>query len=211
MLSSRLVMDKKGQFAVVGEVPNNDADPADLTMRATIYDESGKELTWYNAADVAIHKALPYEVVPFRVNFEGVAGEALTNASAALVFEPGASFAYQLPADANLGAYNVFAKAVTTPYDLDRAVGAQDLRFELDEKGALTLHGQLFNSGLQEAAIPHVLVTLYNAQGRVAWVDQHFLRESVGPLRTLDFNMPLTPAEEASTCWHCLTRLSRPG
>ncbi len=197
VLSSRMVMGEDGHFSVVGEVRSQDVDPADLTIRATIYDTTGTVLTWYNATDVAVHKLLPYETVPFRVDFEGVAGLALEDAGESLSFTPGAVTEYRLPEGASIGAYDVFAKAVTTPYDLDRAVGVEDLRFVPAAGGAgegLTLTGRLANSGLDAAVIPHILVTLYDAAGRVLWVDHAYLRQWVPAQETLPFVLPLTPA-----------------
>jgi len=195
VLSSRMVTARNGQFSVVGEVLNADADPADLTVRATIYDDAGAELTWYNATDVAIHKVLPYEVAPFRVDFEGVAGLALEDAGKSLSFMPGASSVYTLSTGTTLGAYNVFPKAVVTQYDLDREVGMQNIRFA-EEAGALTLRGQLVNSGLGSAVVPHVVVTLYDDLGNVQWVDHAYTREWVPAQGSLDFAMALTPARD---------------
>ena len=193
MLNSRMVVTADGRFSVVGEVTNADSDPADITVRATIYDDAGNELTWYNAADVAVHKLLPFDTVPFRVDFEGVAGLALEEAGATLSFAPGAAYAYRLPEGVNLGAYDAYVRGVTTQYDLDRSVGAQNLRFKITPQGNLVAEGELFNSGLVEAVIPHVLITLYDETGRVLWVDQSFLRESILPFQTLAFTQELTP------------------
>ena len=196
IVSSRMVVTEEGRFSVVGEVRSRDADPADLTIRATIYDTTGTVLTWYNAADVAIHKLLPYETVPFRVDFEGVAGLALEDAGKSLSFTPGARTDYRLPEGVHIGSYNVFAKAVAAVYDLDRSVGVEDIRFlpEGEEDQGWVLHGRLINTGLQAAVIPHILVTLYDAKGEVAWVDHTYLRQWVPAQETLDFAMPLTPA-----------------
>ena len=62
------------------------------------------------------------------------------------------------------------------------------------EGAGWTLHGRLTNGGLEPAVIPHVLVTLYDAQGRVMWVDHAYLRQWVPAQETLDFALPLTPA-----------------
>jgi hypothetical protein len=193
VLSSRLLVTADGRFSVVGEVYNNDVNPGDLTVRATIFDTAGAELTTYNAADGTIHKMLPFEVVPFRVDFEGVAGLALEEAATSMSFEPGETFAYRLPAGAELGGYDVYGKAVITQYDLLREVSIQDLRATM-AGGQLFLSGQLINTGLIEAVVPHLLVTLYNENGEVAWVDHTYLRESVRPQRTQDFLFPITSA-----------------
>ncbi|MBK8047434.1 MAG: hypothetical protein IPK16_10125 [Anaerolineales bacterium] len=194
ILSSQLVASPDGSFSVVGELKNDDVNPADLTVRATIYDEQGEELTWYNAADGMIHKALPQETVPFRVDFEGVAGLALEDAGQSLSFSPGAEFVYHLPPGANVGSYDVYGKAITTQHDLERDVGVQDLVFTPQPDGSMLVTGELVNSGVGEAVIPHVFVTLYDADGRVRWVEHKYLRESVSPQGVLDFTMELPPS-----------------
>lgn len=191
ILSMRLVSNQDGRFSVVGELMNTDVDPADLTVTAHLYDQSGKELTWYNAADGMIHKLLPKEIASFRVDFEGVAGVALTEVAQTLSFQPNARWNYELPSGAQLGYFNLFAKGVVTARDLDRDVGVQNLHV-IERDGQLVVQGELVNSGVKEAVIPHVFVTLYDDAGKVLWVDHSYLRESVRPQRTLLFEAPIT-------------------
>jgi hypothetical protein len=193
ILSADLAVDGDGRFSLVGEVMNSDADPADLTVTGQIYDSEGQLLTWYNAGAAMIHKALPLEIVPFRIDFEGVAGAALEEMAIPLSFTPEAAWNYQLPQQSRLGSFTLFARAVVTGRDLDRDLGVQQVRVVEDAAG-LRLQGVLINAGLVEAVIPHILITLYDHKGEVRWVDHHFLRQSVRPQRTLTFDLALTPA-----------------
>ena len=195
VLDSRLVADEEGRFSVVGEVMNIDVDPADLTVTARLYDQEGAELTVYNATSAMLHKLLPQEITPFRVDFEGVAGLALEDTAESLSFRPDARWDYELPPDAELGAFNVFAKAVVTGRDLERNLGIQDMVVKM-ENGGLRLDGTIINSGLTEGVIPHVLLTLYDQEGRIVWVDDHFIRESVRPQRALDISLPIRWRED---------------
>jgi hypothetical protein len=194
ILSSRLVKTQEGRLSVVGELMNIDVDPTDVTVSAYLYDTAGEELTWYNANEGIMHKLLPQEITPFRVDFEGVAGMALEEVVDILDFNPTRLWSYSPPAGAKLGDYSVFAKSVITPHDLYRDVGTQHLTVEPVD-GNLVLRGQLINNGTLEATIPHILVTLYDDNGQVVWVDHHYLREGVRPQRTVDFNLSLTPIE----------------
>lgn len=54
------------------------------------------------------------------------------------------------------------------------------------------LQGGLFNAGVKEAVIPHLLVTFYDAAGQVLWVDHFFLPQSLRPQRAMDFAVTLT-------------------
>jgi hypothetical protein len=194
ILSARLVKGETGQFSLVGEVMNRSVDPADVTVTAYIYDDHGEELTWYNAQYGMMHKLLPLEITAFRVDFEGVAGLAL-GADNDLEFNPTQISPFDLPNGAQLGHFNVGAKGVVTQYDLYREVAVQNLA-ATTENAQLTIHGQLLNNGLLEATIPHILVTLYDEQGQVSWVEHHYLREAIRPQRAQDFAVDITPFEQ---------------
>lgn len=200
VLSARLVTDATGNYSMVGEVLNQDVDPADVTVTGAIYDDRKNRLTWYNAGDAMIHKLLPLEITPFRIDFEGVAGATLTEklnteAQRDLEFTPDAAWPVQFPERTSLGKFDVVAKAVVTQRDLYRAIGAQNLTVEETADGQLLLHGELINNDLREATIPHILVTLYDEKGEVLWVDDHYLPTAIRPQRTQPFVMPLTAAE----------------
>jgi hypothetical protein len=196
ILSAQLVTHDRGAqgpaFSLVGEVMNVDVDPADVTVAGYIYDQDNRLLTWYNAGAGMMHKLFPQEITPFRVDFEGVAGLALEDTRAPIGFTPNATWAFELPAGVQLGRYDVFAKAVVTQRDLDRDVGVQDLQV-IKGEGGYELHGTLINTGIKEAVIPHLLVTFYDHNGTVAWVDDFFLPQSLRPQRIMDFAVDLTP------------------
>jgi hypothetical protein len=195
ILSSQLVAREGTRYSIVGELMNIDADPADITVTGYMYDTEGNELTWYNAGAGMAHKLMPQDITPFRVDFEGVAGILLADAAKNFSFEPNETWDYVLPTGAELGDYDVFAKAVITARDLDREVGIQGLTVA-ENAGSFNIEGQLINSGLAEAVIPHIFVTYYSEDGKVMWVDHHFLPESVRAQRALDFSVPVTPIEE---------------
>ena len=203
VLSTRLVERPGGKYSLVGELLNSDVDPADVTVNGKIYDDAGNVLTWYNAGDAMLHKVLPLEVTPFRIDFEGVAGSALSDATT-LEFTPGASWDYQLPGNQRLGKYEVTAQGVVTQRDLYRGVSAQQLTLTQGPGDKLTLQGELINNDLREATVPHLLVTLYDTQGQVLWVDQHYLPAAIRPQRTQAFTLVLTPGEAIAT-------VNRPG
>ncbi|MCB0168957.1 MAG: hypothetical protein KDJ97_00270 [Anaerolineae bacterium] len=199
MLSARLVRDSQGQLSVVGELQNRDTNPSDTTLSATIYDDRGNKLVWYNASEVMLHKLFPQEITPFRVNFEGVAGDTLETAVANVEFNPGQHWAYSLPHTTAIGSFSVFGRGIVTDRDLLRDVAAQNITFipETDTPTpTLRLRGQLINNGVIEAIVPHLLITLYDADGNVRWVDHHYLRESIRPQRSTSFDIPLTPVAD---------------
>lgn len=203
ILSARMVVRAPERYSVVGEVLNRDVDPADVTVTSSIYDDQNRKLTWYNAGDIMIHKLLPLEITPFRIDFEGVAGAALvestflgsaTKQGDAQRFTPNATWPYQRPPETVFGRFDVVAKAVVTQRDLYRAVGVQNLKIGEDETGTLIVEGELINNDLREATVPHLLITLYDEAGTVLWVDQHYLPTSIRPQRVQPFTVTLTPA-----------------
>ena len=195
ILSARLV-EIDGRFSVVGELINTDADPADVTVSAHMFDGLGEEVVWYNAHQGMIHKLFPKEVTPFRVDFEGVAGTALAD-HAPIEFEPGAIYPFET--DEMIETFEVYAQAVVTTEDLYRDVGVQNIQIVADEDGRFHLTGELHNAGTLEATIPHVFITYYDEQNRVVWVDDFFVADAVRPQRTVPLDLMLTPAAEVTT------------
>lgn len=196
ILSARLVK-VNDRYSVVGELINTDVDPADLTVTSYLFDEDNNELTWYNAQYAIIHKILPKEVTPFRIDFEGVAGMRIEERQpGALEFDPNAF----TPPDirAPIANFEVYAKALVTGRDLYRGVGVQDVQV-VQEDGAYRLQGELINNGTLEATIPHLLITYYDERNQVVWVDHFYQSESIRPQRTQRFDVPITPAADVET------------
>ncbi|MFK7801779.1 MAG: hypothetical protein AB8G95_09125 [Anaerolineae bacterium] len=196
ILSARLVW-VDGRYSLVGELINTDVDPADITVAAFLYNEGGEEIVWYNAQQALMHKIFPKEVTPFRIDFEGVAGLNLTGMPPPVVFEPNAFFPIDL-VDPPV-TFEVYARAVITPKDLYRNVGVQDIEIAQDGDGNFQLSGTLYNSGTEEATIPHMLITYYDEENKVAWVDDFFLEEAVRPQRAQSFVVDLTEKSEVKT------------
>ena len=196
ILSARLVK-VKDRYSVVGELINTDVNPADITVTASLFDEAGNTLTTYNAQSGIIHKLFPKEATPFRVDFEGVAGSALFDLPTASDFKPGAYSPLNLKA--NIASFDVYAKAVVTTHDLFREVGIQQIQTIFGEDGQVHLSGQLLNSGTREATIPHLLITYYDANNRVVWVDQNFMENAIRPQLAQPFDVKITPLSEVTT------------
>ena len=185
ILSSRFVQ-HQGQNYIVGELLNTDADPADLTVTALLYDQDDAVRLWFNAQTAIIHKLLPKETTPFRIDFEGV----VTTTAA---FDPHAFTSPELDLK-TIARYAVYGKAVVTGYDLERFVGVQNMRILSDDNGRFLLEGEAINYGTTEATIPHLLISYYDEKG-VVWVDDYYLESAIRPQRRLHFSVPLTSAD----------------
>ncbi len=194
ILSARLVR-HRGQLAVVGEIRNDDVDPGYVTVSAELVDDAGGVLSQYTAATGAVHTAIPGEIVPFRVDFEGVAGLAEGADGRALEpvpveFEPAARTPLALDPE-RVAEVRVSAKAVVTALDLDRTVTAQRLVVDGDVLG-----GELRNDGVDEVTVPHVFATLRDARGEVAWVADGFVSEAIRPQRSQPFELRVPAPDE---------------
>ena len=161
------------------------------------YDEEGTEIVWYNAQQAMIHKILPKEVTPFRVDFEGVAGLTLAGEAAPVVFEPDAF--YPIDLETAPFRFEVYGRALVTPYDLSRHVSIQNIAIRETAEQQFELSGELHNTGTAEATIPHLLLTYYDENNHVVWVDDFYIENSVRPQRTIPFTVQLTPRNEVET------------
>ncbi len=199
ILSARLV-ERNGRLSVVGELINTDVDPADITVSAYLFDSTGNPITWYNAQQVIMHKILPKETTPFRIDFEGIAGAALEPVAE---FDPTAFTAVNF--ERPPAAFEVYAKAVVTPHDLHRIVAVREIAAcppasasgdRCPAGDGWTLTGTLTNNGTIEAIIPQLLLTYYDAEGAVTWVDAVYLEQSIRPQRHLPFQVTIPPVRD---------------
>lgn len=178
-----------GRWVLVGEVVNTDVDPADVTVTGQILDADGGVLAQWDAAQITLHKLLPKERAPFRIEFEGIAGALDVRDPTAGEFTPGASTALRIDADQVAG-FALYTKAVVTARELDRPLQVQDARI-IDVPGGRELVGTLRNDGTVEVTIPRLLVTTRDRNGRILWVDRAYLETAIRPQRSVEFRVPL--------------------
>jgi hypothetical protein len=170
VLSAKLVQ-HDGSYSIIGELQNIDSAPADVTLKGTLYNDADVPLATYNAKYHLKHKLMPKETTAFRIDFEGIAWSS-TKDTIPPTFNPDEFTPVNLeerPTKFDLQcAGNV---AIT---DLHKGLTLQYLRFEHGK-----IEGMLFNSGVQEVTIPQMLVSYYDQNKELIWVDQHFVREGV--------------------------------
>ncbi len=182
-----------GRLSIVGEITNLDVDPADLTVQAIIRSSDGQVLAEHNASVATIHKVLPRETVPFRVDVEDVAGASDSTTSSAGDFYPDL-FAEPTFDISEVGSIDLIARAVVTGRDLERPLALEQLAASVEGQ-TFELSGVLRNTAVQTATIPHILVAFLDDRGEVGWVDHIWIQEAVRPQRLAPFNAPLTNAD----------------
>jgi hypothetical protein len=185
--SARLVRVDR-QFSVVGEATNIDVDPAYLTVSASLIGHDGETLTTYTNAEASMHTALPGETVPFRVDFEGVAG--LVKRSE-VEFSPNARVPLPVVAE-DVAAVEISVLALVASAGLGRAVGVDRAQLIGDDAIDFVLR----NDSVEESTVPHVFLTLRLPGGEVGWVQHAFVPEGIRPQRLLSYSMSVIDAAD---------------
>ena len=181
VLSARLI--KRGdQFSVVGEIQNIDFTPAHVTIQSELYDIDNRKLVSFNAKYVAIHRIMPKEVVPFRIDFEETAWVKQDDLNPKK-FDPDQFTAFN--SDRHPVRFTVLARAVMDDKDLYRSIGVQKVAIENNR-----INGEVINHGTEEVSVPELLLSYYNYKGEVVWVESTFIREGVRPQRKRLFDVP---------------------
>lgn len=183
VLSAKLVK-VNDRYCIVGALQNVDNVPADISIKATLYSKNNKEVASYNAKDVIKHKLLPKETTPFRVDFEGIAW-ASEDEQIPATFNPKEFTEIELTEAPSLFNLQVQANIATTDlYD-----GLSINGFEISSS---KLQGELFNTGIQNATIPELIISYYNDAEELIWVENTYLEESVRPQRKGDFSINIS-------------------
>lgn len=180
ILSARLIK-IDSSFMIVGDLQNVDNVPADIAIKGTLYNSENRDLASYNAMDVLKHKLMPKERTSFRVNFEKTAWSSSADTipktfnpeefTGADIFDTPVTFDLQVEANV----------AITDLYD---ALSVQDLSIKQGK-----LIGSLFNTGIQNGTIPQLLISYYDLNKKLIWVDKKYIEESVRPQRKTKFEI----------------------
>jgi hypothetical protein len=159
------------EYVVIGEVQNVDNVPADVVVKATIYDKSNKKLASFNAKFVIKHKLMPKEITSFKVNFEETAWSKISDIKPS-TFNPNEFTPLEIKL--NPATFNLQCAGNVAITDLYNQVALSD--FELNSN---KIKGTLFNYGIQEVTLPGLLISYYNSDKKLIYVDHFFIREGV--------------------------------
>lgn len=182
IISARLIK-IDSQYCVVGELQNIDNFPADVVLKTTLYDDHNKFLATFNAKNVIKHKLLPKETTSFRVNFEDIAWLD-QNSSKPTTFDPNEFSVLKL--DKLPVTFDIQCAGNVTVTDLYNEVGISHMEFNQDK-----IEGTLFNHGTQEVTIPELIISYYNSDKELIYVDHHYLSEGVRIQRKQNFSYSL--------------------
>lgn len=166
-------------YAIIGEVQNIDNVPADVILKGTLYNGANKELATYNAKYHVKHKLMPKESTSFRINFEGIAWSK-TQDSIPDTFNPDEFTPVEFEEQPTK--FNLQVAGNVSGSDLYKNVALSAINIK-----SKTINGNLFNSGIQEITIPQLLITYYDANKNMVWVDHLFIKEGLRQQRKQDF------------------------
>ena len=122
---------------------------------------------------------MPKESSSFRINFEGIAWSR-TQDSIPDTFNPDEftpvefeeqPTKFNLQAAGNVSGSDLYKNVVLSAISIKDSI----------------INGNLFNSGIQEITIPQLLVTYYDENKNMVWVDHLFVKEGVRQQRKQDF------------------------
>ena len=198
ILSAKLVK-VEHSYAIVGEIQNIDNVPADVVLKGTLYNDADKMLANYNAKYHLKHKLMPKEVSAFRINFEGIAWSK-TKDSIPKTFNPDEFTPVELEEQPTK--FNLQAAGNVSGSDLfkNTTVSISKLNDEY-------ISGYLFNSGTEEVTIPQLLVSYYDENKDLMWVDHMFIKDGIRQQRTQSFKYQLinnsvqTISDDMSNCY----------
>ncbi|MBT8270682.1 MAG: hypothetical protein KJO25_01420 [Bacteroidia bacterium] len=172
-----------GHYVIIGEVQNIDNVPADVVLQGSLYNDKDEELATYSSKFQVKHKLMPKEVSSFKINFEGIAWSD-TKDVIPNTFDPDEFTPVKFESPPTK--FNLQAAGNVTGSDLFKDVVLSDLNID-----ANTVTGQLFNSGLEEITVPQLLVSYYDANKKMIWVDHLFLEDGIRQQRQQPFTYAL--------------------
>jgi hypothetical protein len=187
IVSAKLIKFNK-RYAIIGTVQNIDNVPADVVLKGTLYNDDDKELATYNAKHIVKHKLMPKEISAFRINFEGIAWSK-TKDSIPKTFNPDEFTPIALSEQPTK--FNLQAAGNVSNSDLFKDIVLSEV-----QTTSKFVSGTLFNSGIQEITVPQIIITFYNNEKEMIWVDNLFLNEGIRQERKLPFqySIPENPA-----------------
>ena len=182
ILSAKLIRFNH-EYTIIGELQNIDNSPADVIIKSTLYNNQDQPLATFNAKYEIKHKLMPKEITSFKIKFEEIAWVKKDDKKPT-AFNPNEYTPKKISErPANFDIQSAGNVAIT---DLYTQVALSDLVIEGDH-----LKGTLFNYGIQEVTVPQLLISYYDQNKELVYVDHFFLKEGVRVQRKQYFDYKL--------------------
>ena len=171
------------EYTIIGELQNIDNSPADVIIKSTFYNNQDQPLATFNSKYEIKHKLMPKEITSFKIKFEEIAWVKKDDKKPTS-FNPNEYTPKKISErPANFDIQSAGNVAIT---DLYTQVALSDLVIEGDH-----LKGTLFNYGIQEVTVPQLLISYYDQNKELVYVDHFFLKEGVRVQRKQYFDYKL--------------------
>lgn len=165
---------QQNQYSAVGQIQNLDDYPADITIRAILYDKKGQYLGESYDQYYLKHKLLPKEVTPFRLDFNGIEFSQASDTSAdSIIYNPKDSMRFSLEVLASVASQDLYTATI-----------AQNINIHGDE-----VVGNIFNYGQNEVTICQVLTSYFDVHQDAIWVDHEIIEKSIAPSKSRPFQI----------------------
>jgi hypothetical protein len=159
-------IEREGATIVMGEIENEDTVPAFVSVNATLVDKNGGVIGEESSFDKVSHTLLPKEISPFRVDFPKV----------------------KL---ASVKSVRMQPNSMLVAASADPVIGVLHEQVDKDPRGRPVLKGELINQSGETVNIPHVIATYYDASGKVVWVSDGYVDQSLPPQTPVPFSVGL--------------------
>jgi len=178
ILQANLVK-KDGNYHIVGEVQNIDNVPAYITVEGSLLGKNANLIARYNAGNAIIHKLLPNEKTPFRIDF---VNKIDTNTYNYTYLENKQDYVdefYVEPVD-----FNVYVRSMVSGQKMYKLIGANNLSISGND-----IKGDVVNYGTNEISIPQIFLAEYDHLDNLKWIETKYLPSGVRPQREKEFHI----------------------
>jgi len=170
ILSAKLVKNEN-HYALIGEIQNIDNVPSDVILKGTLYNDDNKELATFNSKHTTKHKLMPKEVTSYKINFEGIAWRK-TQDSIPDTFNPDEFTPIEFEEQPTK--FNLQAVGSVTGSDLYKNTIINNLTVDNN-----SISGFLFNGGVNEVTVPQLILSYYDENKDLVWVEHCFLDKGI--------------------------------
>lgn len=185
IISCNLIKQDSNYF-VVGELQNIDDFPASVNITIELYDDKNQLIVVSNAKDIVKHFLQPKEITPFRIDFEELAWLDNTK-NIPTTFDPELKTNFKFkktPTKLIMHcSSNVTFRKIVNDITINNTSMKQN-----------TIEGFSYNTGVEEVTIPQYLVSFYNAENEIIWVDGFYGDRALKPQKKSKFKFVVAPS-----------------
>lgn len=160
-------VERGGGILVMGELLNEDAVPAFVTVKATLLAKDGSAIAVEDSFDKMSHVLLPKQVTPFLISFQNITL-------------------------AQVDSVHMEPSAILIAASADPVIEIEDQ--QMTPVPDASLRGKLVNQSGQVVNVAHVLGTFYDKSGQMIWVSDQYVDRALLPQTPVSFVMPI-PAD----------------